>query len=133
MADKSKKELQVENRMLRKFSQTQAWALISVSALKWGATAWIAYCFYLSVLALAGKTTIAEIAARFVANIGISQSLAWLLSGGGVAYGIRERKLRQKTVKRLQTRIQDLEKRIDPKRSSSELTPLGETHPRDRD
>lgn len=107
--------------------------MITVSAFKWGAVSWIAYCFYLCILALAGKTTLAEIIIRFFANIGVSESLAYVLGGGGLIYGIRERRLRQRTVKRLQPRIQQLEEIIDPKRSSSGLTPLGETDPRDRD
>ena len=81
--------------------------------------------------ALAGKTTIANIFLKAIGNLTVSQSLAYILGAGGVAYGVGERKVRQKTIQRLQDRNQELEKRIDPHRTSSELTRRGETNPKD--
>lgn len=50
----------------------------------------------------------------------------------GIVYGKRQSILRKNTIERLQSRIQELEKRIDENRSSSGLTSRGDTNPRDR-
>lgn len=57
--------------------------------------------------------------------------LAIIFGVAGIVYGRRESKLRKDTVERLQDRNCRLEREIDPKRSSSQLTPRGDTRPED--
>jgi hypothetical protein len=99
--------------------------------IKWGSICFVVWCFYLSISALAGKTTLANILIKVLSNLSINNALCLLLAGGGVAYGLGERKVRQKAIQHIQPRNQELEKKLDPNRTSSELTPRGETNPRD--
>ncbi len=98
----------------------------------WGALIVIAYYLSGSINVLAGKYTFADIGFRVLSDIRVSDGVAYLLGGGGVAYGLNERRLRRKTIERLSGRIQELEKRLDPRRSSSKLTRRGTTRPEDR-
>ncbi len=62
----------------------------------------------------------------------VSEGLSYLFGVGGFGYGMRERKLRRETIERLSKRITDLEKLVDPSRTSSHLTVRGTTNPEDR-
>jgi hypothetical protein len=77
---------------------------------------------------LAGKQTFANIGISMLFD---SRVLGIIFGGGGILYGVAQRKLRQGTVKKFQPRIQQLEKLIDSKRSTSRLTAIGETNPED--
>lgn len=125
--------LKAENRVIRRNHIATSIASIVNRAIPWAVILGIARYFYLSIGALAGKETSANILLKFLANIAISQYLAYALAGGGILYGWRQRSLRQKTVVHLQSRNQKLEAARDPQRSSSLLTERGETHPRDRE
>jgi hypothetical protein len=98
------------------------------------ATAWVlvAFGFFNCIQALAGKTTVAEIGLNFLGDLRINNALGALFGAGGLAWGTVERTLRKRTVKRLSSRIKDLETAIDPNRSSSKLTDKGGTRKEDR-
>lgn len=98
----------------------------------WGALVFIAYYTNNSINTLAGKFTFADIGIRFMADFKISEALAYLLATLGVAYGLREKKLRRDIIERLSGRIQVLEKQLDPNRTSSHLMPRGTTRPEDK-
>ena len=91
----------------------------------------IAGFLYLSVDSLAGKHTFADIGMAILSDIKISEMVAYILGGGGVLYGIKYRCLKGDNVQRTADRIAELEKRLDPNRSSSRLTSRGETRPGD--
>jgi len=99
------------------------WALVVIFGL---------WMFELSVKALAGQST--EVMVNLVmrafmdARIAISLSLAGLTT----AWALCERKLRQRTIRRLTARVQERELMDDPGRISSGLTPTGKTNPRDK-
>ena len=57
---------------------------------------------------------------------------AVILGLGGIIYGIYQRKLLKSQVARMSERIQTLEQREDPDRSSCGLTREGDTHLKDR-
>jgi hypothetical protein len=101
-------------------------------AVPWGSLILIAWMVTDSVNGLAGKYTFADIGVRFLADVKVSEAIAYAVGAGGMLYGYRERRLRQKNIARLSGRNQDHERRIDPKRSSSGLTPEGKTRPEDR-
>ncbi len=87
---------------------------------------------YLAIDSLAGQSTLADIAVNFMTNIKVSVVVSWTVAGGGVFYGLRQRKLRRDTVERVQKRNQKLEAIIDKRRTSSQLTPRGDTRPEDK-
>jgi len=109
------------------FGITSAFAAL----IRWAGVVLIARYGYLTVHDLAGQATTADIGIKLLTDVKISEALAWLLAGGGILYGRQQRKLRKDTVERLQERNRNLERTIDPKRTSSDLTPRGETRPED--
>lgn len=117
--------------MLRQLRASEGWVSVLNNLIKWGGLFGISFCAYLSVTALAGTTTAADIGIKFLADVRVSEAVAWIFGGSGVAYGLRQRKLRRDTVERIQPRVEGLEKQIDPGRSSSKLTKRGETPPED--
>lgn len=130
--NKTKAQLETENRILRRGHSATGFVSVINNFIKFGALVLIVRYIYLSIGALAGKETFANILIGFFANLTVSQTLAYIFGAGGVLYASGERVLRKRTVRRLQGRIIELEAAKDPHRSSSNLTPLGETHPRDR-
>ena len=129
---KTRAELEAELRLLKSQRAAAAWASVLNSLIKWtGATA-IAYCGYLSIDTLAGKTTAADIGVELLANIRLSEVFAYLFGVGAVGYGLAQRQLRRSTVERLQGRVRTLEQVRDSGRTSSGLTPRGDTHPKDK-
>ena len=104
-----------------------------------GGTVAIFLFIWLSIDSLAGKVTLADIKllSDVVVKAGYDCSVHPLLiiaSGAffvfgviGITYGMLQRKLRKDTVEFLHGRIRDAEIATDPGRSSSELTPRGES------
>ena len=83
-------------------------------------------CGYLSIDSLAGKKTDANILATITANWGLDRIFTVLAGGGGVGYGLYERRLRMKSVAALREQNEKLEADIDPGRTSSGLLPGGD-------
>jgi hypothetical protein len=128
---KSKAQLETELRLVRRGRTVDALAAVAKDALRWGGIVLCFYFLYRSVAVLSGKTTFADIGIRVLANLRVSEAAAWIFGASGVGYGVRQRSLRRSTIERLSGRIQELERGIDPRRSSSDLTPRGETPPED--
>jgi hypothetical protein len=74
----------------------------------------VAYFFSEAVAALAGETTAAEIAFRFLANIRLSEALAWLLGASGIGFGYLQRGLRE----RARREIEEERRRSEGRRKS---------------
>ncbi|RMF14191.1 MAG: hypothetical protein D6761_09845 [Candidatus Dadabacteria bacterium] len=106
----------------------------------WAGWVLISLFAWLSIRELAGHVTIANI--KILAQAmsgGESPCPAWylvvasvMLGLGGVWFGRRERRLRKDTIERLHPYQRLWEERSDPDRSSSNLTPRGDTRPEDR-
>lgn len=92
----------------------------------------IAYFAYLSIGALAGQSTSANIIVQLLSDIRVETLFSYAFGVSGIVYGLRERKLRQRTIEHLQPRARVLEGILDERRSSSRLTLSGETNPADR-
>ena len=101
---------------------------IAMNLIKYGAGVLIAYFMYLMVDSLSGEVTNASIGINILFDSGF---LGLLFGVGGTIYGISERQLRKKSVARVQSRVGPIEKLLDDKRSSSTLTLMGDTNPRD--
>ena len=89
----------------------------------------IAYFTLEAIRALAGETT------SIWAFLSLSKSnygLPWVVVVILIIWALSERKLRLRKTKSMEDHVKRLETTIDPGRSSSELTPMGQTNPRDR-
>jgi hypothetical protein len=113
--------------MHRVDARTKIWIQIIKSGMWLG----IAFLGYKSVAALAGQTTNADLLFKIIANINVSYAISWTATAGAIVYGRVQKNLRQRAVERLATRNAELEKRLDPHRTSSGLTPRGLTRPGD--
>jgi hypothetical protein len=128
---KTAAELRGENRILRRFRTTEGFASVAITLVKWGAIVLMVRYGSIMVEALAGKVTVADIGIKIFTHMSISEALAWALGIGSAGYGVAQNRLRKRTVERLQDRIKKLETGKDPRRTSSRLTPRGETRPED--
>jgi hypothetical protein len=79
---------------------------------------------------LAGKDTAVALNVALFGNIKFIVSIG--LTGAASIWAVAERTLRQRKVEYLQGRIRELETLVDKNRSSSKLTPKGQTNPRDK-
>lgn len=129
---KTRAQVDAELNHLKATRKADGWVTVLQSLIRWGSIVLLAWFAYLSVKALAGQTTLADIGIDFLGKVEISVALAWAVGAGGTAYGWSQRKLRKDTVERLQERIEELEVTIDDQRSSSRLTKRGDTRPEDR-
>ena len=101
-------------------------------AIPWGCVALVAYFGYRSVASLSGHDTFAQIAVKFWADFRVGEYVPYLFGASGIFYGVRNRKLRKDTIESMAAQIKKLEQQIDKRRSSSRLTPRGETRPEDK-
>jgi len=81
----------------------------------------------LAFVAYAGKTSLADLTLRVLANVSVVWTMSLTLSGISITLYVRERRLHRKTRERLTARVTELELKIDPQRTSSLLTPQGTT------
>ena len=102
-------------------------ATVKETAIRFSSISLIALFAWLSIQDLAGRHTFADIGIRFIADFKISEGIAYIFGGGGIAYGLGERRLRRNRTEKLTARITELEKDIDTGRTSSLLTPHGTT------
>lgn len=99
--------------------------------IRWGGIIICFYFLYLMVDSLAGKTTATDIALKAITDLKFDRVVLYLLAGGTTVWAIRERKLRKKNTRHIAAYTKELEKHIDPNRTSSNLTETGDTHPED--
>lgn len=93
-----------------------------------------AVILYLIVIELAGKDTTVNVLASMLVSllVDIKFTLVAVLAVTTTIWAFVERGFRRNKVEALQARIRTLETQIDPGRTSSGLTPRGETNPVDR-
>jgi hypothetical protein len=99
---------------------------------KYGAYVYIAYWGYRSVEALAGKITLADLALSYFTSKENDHGIPWVIAVLCGIWAIAERRFRLAKTQSMSDYIKDLEKRLDPNRTSSDLLPTGETNPRHR-
>ena len=102
-------------------------ASVAETAVRFGFLAIIACFAWLSVRSSAGQRTFADIGIRVITDMRLSEAFAYIFGAGGVAYGLGERHLRRNRTQHFTTRMAALEQRLDPNRTSSELTMRGTT------
>lgn len=110
-----------------------AGASVVKQAIKWGAIAFISWVTRGAIVALAGKET-SVLFLGILEGLGDLKTVApWSLTVLVSAAWVHERRARKKHVLASSPHIALLEARIDPGRSSSKLTPTGETRKEDHD
>lgn len=114
------------------FHRVDAIVSVAKTLIKYAALVACTFFVYKSVAALAGKETLASIGLNILGNVKVSDGVLYVLTGGSIAYGLGERSLRRRNIKRLTPRSIELEKRLDPNRTSSGLTTKGTTRPEDK-
>ncbi|HEY6351133.1 MAG TPA: hypothetical protein VI636_17145 [Candidatus Angelobacter sp.] len=93
----------------------------------WGSAVAIVGLLAFMVSRLAGKMTLAQIGMSFFGDIRVSQAVAYMFGILGGGYGLLERRLRHRKTKNMAGHMAELEKKIDPGRTSSGLDPKGTT------
>jgi hypothetical protein len=86
----------------------------------------IGYCIHelaKAFEAYAGQTSFADLGLKIGVNISVVWAVSISVAGLSMALYLKERKLHRSTRERLTARITALELRLDPKRTSSHLTP----------
>ena len=99
---------------------------------KWVAFAVIAMFAWLSIEALAGKTTILEAVFEYTTRNKATVFLPWLIAIVMLVWALVERALRRRKTAQMQKHVHDLETRLDPDRTGSGLPPDGRTNPKDK-
>jgi hypothetical protein len=120
-----------------KHSTTRAVALIDACArvftalIKYGAAVLIVYFCADAFKSLSGKITLTEIAVKVFGSVAVNQWIAYIFGGGCGVWAVCERRLRRRKIAELAARPIELERIIDPGRSSSMITEEGKTKPGD--
>lgn len=127
MAKKTNAELAAENRLLRSARRSEGITSVINNVIKWSGLGFIFWCGTGAISSLSGTTTRSDIVLKLVTDLNANQWLCLILGGGGMGYGLSQRKVRKETVARVHARNEKLEQQIDPRRSTSSLTPDGET------
>lgn len=129
--NKTRAELEAELRALRRTKMTSGLTEIILNLIRFGALVACVYFLSSSIQNLAGKSTDANIFVQFLGDFNVGQGVAVLFGAGGTMYGLAQRSQRQRMIERLHGRIKQLERQIDPRRSSSNITETGDTNPVD--
>lgn len=125
--EKSADTLSAEHRVQLSVIRTHGVTTSLTHALWAGTVAFFGWCLYRIAIVWAGDHTVADIGIRVFSDIRFSATLPWAFGAGGVLYGLRQKHLRKNAVERLARRARDLEQRLDSQRSTSGLTPRGDT------
>jgi hypothetical protein len=108
---------------------------LGLALIKYGTLCFCVWLLAPVMVAFAGKTTLASFGFSLLADLKANTVFSHLVMGilglGGAGYGLRERRQKRKEIKRLGNRVVQLEKRLDPNRSSSGLTIDGRSRPED--
>jgi hypothetical protein len=81
----------------------------------------------MAVIAYAGKTSLANVHFGLLADVSFAWTATISVSGLSIALYLRERRAHRRTIERLSPRITERELKIDPNRTSSQLTREGRT------
>ena len=86
-----------------------------------------------TIRSFAGQNTVTDVDLKILAQITLRESISYSVAASSVGYGYWQRRLRKKSIERLQKHIQILESEIDSGRTSSQITSMGFTNPQDKD
>lgn len=130
---KNRAQLEAELRQLKSTKLASGTVQVITHLIRWGALMFFFWCFKETVVCLAGKNTFSDISIGLTTDFKMDKWVAYIFGTGGVGYGYLQRRLRKSTVENMHGRTKELEEKIDPKRSSSNLTSRGDTRPEDKE
>lgn len=110
------------------------WPRLGHSLIKWGGIVAVSYMALLAVRAIAGKTTLANI----LVNLSVlgreewALTLSWLLTALVATAFLVATRIYRSNLRAKASRIRELERRFDHRRSSSRLAPDGSTRQEDK-
>lgn len=132
MADRGEDE-DLGNFVLEKYARAEGITSVLKEIVRGAWIAWVAYYGYKSIDVLAGRETDAsiELVVSFFTNLTVADILPWVLTALAIGMAYLFRTLKRDTVENLHPRLKQYEQIFDPNRTSSELTPRGETAPED--
>ena len=81
---------------------------------------------------LAGQETVAEFVLEVLLPLNFRRWTCYAVTGTALVFGFWRRRLHKRAITETAPRIIYLERSLDPKRSSSQLTSTGDTRPEDR-
>lgn len=90
-----------------------------MNLIKYGTFAFVFYLVYLSINSLAGKTTVASFIFNILTEIKIENWIFLAFGLIGIIYGIVQKRLKNKKLKKMMKRIDELERIINPDKQSS--------------
>jgi hypothetical protein len=125
------KEAEITLKIQRNRSFAESFTRIVIGFLKYGSVCFISFMLYLSIHSLSGKITLANIGFNLLADLRGRDIILLFLGLTGIGYGLAQRNLRRRQLKKSAERIAKLEAMIDPRRTSSLLTPNGKTRKED--
>jgi len=140
---KTAAELRAELRILRTHGVGNNITKVVRDLIMYGSFVSIGYFTYMSIDSLSGKITQADISVKAGGSVRKDTEtelpawykstllLAFFFGAGGIAYGRGQAKLRKDVIQRYHPAMQEAERNIDDKRSSSDLTERGNTRPED--
>lgn len=128
----SDKELNFQLSVRKIDNRARTTVNIANAFLKYSCIVLIFFFLYLSVKELAGRNTDANIFFSIMGDIKLDQWVAFIFGSSGVTYGLVQRNLRRKTIKRISTRCDELERKINPNKKSSGITSEGKTQLEDQ-
>lgn len=141
---KSRDQLLFENRILRRIGFGQAFVKVTTKLITWGFGFGMVWKLSDALIAWSGKSTTAilDLSARLESNafecmLSAKTELAVVLGAFivavvSMAYGLWQARLRRLTIANLAPAKIAAEIKMDKNRSSSGLTPCGDTHPNDQ-
>jgi len=94
------------------------------------------YSFRVIAVAMAGKSTNADIRVVAIADVFTiewKELVAYSFAAICLIYAFMEKRWRKLDIKRLSEDNKELQQIIDSNRTSSQITPMGETNPKDKD
>ena len=115
-----------------RFLTVEKWFSLATHVIKWAGIVSVVYFISSAVSDLAGKTTLANIVVQVLQAGSVREVVSYAIAGGGITYGLLERRLRKSEIRHLGQQKKELESALDPNRSTSQLTESGETRPEDR-
>lgn len=127
----SKDEIEFQYKTSRNNNIATVLSQLINNGLKYGTYIVLIVYSYKAIVALSGKTTIANIIFSLIADLGVKNWIAYTVAILAIAYGVAQKHLRRKNIKEKGQYITELKSSINAKRLSSGLAETGETNSRD--
>ncbi len=121
---------------MEKVQSSSTVGAVLTSLIRWGGIVGVAYFAYGVIAVLAGKETHANIGISVMTSLSesgtVKKFICTVIVVGAILWGWWQQRLRRRNIRRMGDRKAELERRIDPKRKSSQLSPSGTTNPGDQ-